>query len=339
MREKRERWADVDNRTIDTGKAIAQGFAKGFTSVPNQCQFPVAVLTTKPDPLFHPTVPNMVCPLRAEQARNAIMARLPPGGFPEVEKDNNAAIGTMRDVLQCCQRELCVRKPADVVATCRLSDLPTYVKVDGDKVKMEGTIGISSTASEIFLLEYANGMPMSAVGWNVVDVPKLATLLTLHNLQFEYMDRTLYIAKRQGSMLLRAVLETLQGGPYSGGMSGPMPPAAAKFVAFVGHDTNVANLAAMLGVDWPASAELPDKTAPAGALVFELREDAGAQYVLVSYVAQKLAQMRPPTPISKAVPPYIATLRLGCAKQGSTACSLGDFATMVGTLYARDCLR
>ena len=130
----------------------------------------------------------------------------------------------------------------------------------------------------------------------------MARLLTLHNLQFDYMQRTWYIARRQGSMLLRAVLEALLGGPFHGKMSGPMPPADAKFVAFVGHDTNIANLAALLHTDWAASDELPDKTAPAGALLFELREKAGTRYVVAYYVAQTVEQLRERTPISTSRP-------------------------------------
>jgi 4-phytase / acid phosphatase len=299
--------ADVNERTQATGEAIAQGFAKGF---PSPCQFPISVIesATNSDPLFHPTSAGMVCPLGASQAMQSIVARLPPGGFPALDKLHGAAIGAMQDVLQCCQREICVPKASNVVRPCRLTDRPTRVTVAGDKVKMEGAIGIASTAAEIFLLEYANGLPRSAVGWGAVDVPKMASLLTLHNLQFDYMQRTKYIAQRQGSMLMRAVLETLLGGPFSGTMSGPMPPAEAKFVAFVGHDTNIANLAALLGTDWNASVQLPDKTAPAGALVFELREHAGARHVVTYYVAQKVDQLRHWTPIDTSTPPHIAAL-------------------------------
>ena len=77
-----------------------------------------------------------------------------------------------------------------------------------------------------------------------------------------------------------------------------MPPADAKFVAFVGHDTNIANLAALLHTDWAASDELPDKTAPAGALLFELRENAGARYVVAYYVAQTVKQLQASGPRS-----------------------------------------
>jgi 4-phytase/acid phosphatase len=179
---------------------------------------------------------------------------------------------------------------------------------------MTGALGMSSTAAEIFLLQYADWPNPKEAGWGGLDVALMARLLTLHNLQFKYMQRTPYIAKRQGSMLLRAVLESLTGGPSSGRLAGPMPPPSAKFVAFVGHDTNVANLAAMLETDWPASEQLPDKTAPAGALLFELREYERERYVTAWYVAQRVDDMRTRRVLTDDRPPHIAALPLACGQ-------------------------
>jgi len=154
------------------------------------------------------------------------------------------------------------------------------------------------------------------------------------------MQGTPYIAKRHGSMLLRAVLETLQGGPFSGTKSGPMPPAATKFVAFVGHDTNVANLATLLGTEWPASEELPDKTAPGGALAFELRDDNGKRYVVAYYLAQTLDQLRKKTPIDLLTPPYIVALPLPCATGSrGNVCELAQFRQLVHGALEPACLK
>jgi 4-phytase/acid phosphatase len=327
--------ADVDERTQATGASIARGLAR---DCPSSSQFPVTVIQDgkkadpgKPvDPLFHPTAPGLVCPLGAQQAFNSIAARLPREGFVGLDKENGAAISAMQDVLQCCQSDVCVSRADNAVRACRLTDLPTRVTVDiaKDVVKMEGAIGMASAAAEIFLLEYANRFDSNDVGWGQVDVPKMARLLALHNLQFDYMQRTKYVARRQGSMLLRAVLETLLGGRFSGSMGGPMPPADAKFVAFVGHDTNIANLAALLGTDWTASDELPDKTAPAGALLFELRKHAGRRYVAAYYVAQTVKQMREQTAIDTSRPPHVVALPLPCADQsGGNTCRLVKSAT------------
>jgi 4-phytase/acid phosphatase len=287
--------ADVDERTKATAEAIAKGLAED--GCPSPSQFPITI-TPNPkkidsksvDPLFHPA--GLVCRLDAQKAVQRIVARLPPGKFAALDKENAATINEMQEVLKCCSRdEVCTAQGSPKGPPCRLTDLPTRVTSSdprvpssdpkADSIKMQGAIGMASTAAEIFLLEYANNLGINDVGWGQLNLPngqldpsKMARLLTLHNLQFEYMQRTWYIARRQGSMLLSAVLDTLRGGPFLGKMAGPMPPADAKFVVFVGHDTNIANLAAMLQTDWPASVELPDKTAPTGALLFELREKA-----------------------------------------------------------------
>src|SRR5215510_9521655 len=119
--------ADVDERTRATGEAIAKGLAR---DCPSPSQFPVIVIpdgrrgdAEKPvDPLFHPTAPGLVCPLGAQQAFNSIAARLPGGGFVALDKEHAAAISAMQEVLECCQRDLCVPKTDSGARPCRLTD-------------------------------------------------------------------------------------------------------------------------------------------------------------------------------------------------------------------------
>ena len=341
--------ADVDERTKATAAAIAEGLSPS-------CPVPVHFLMNQKDPkqkdpLFHPASPNMVCALDGEKARDSIVKRL-PGGFGALDKQYFTTISAMHDVLKCCKPELCSlfkRGPS-----CKLTDLPTDVQVDGDTVKMQGAIGIASTAAEIFLLEYDNGN--TSVAWDVLndDKPKMATLLTLHNLQFEYMQRTRYIAGRQGSMLLRAVQAALLGQPFPGTRGGPLPPADAKFIILVGHDTNIANLASLLRIDWRASQDLPDKTAPTGALVFELRERAGTRYVNAYYVAQTVDQARGKTPLNTTPQPnqpFTATLHLCVDPAGGPGCPLSkpkpipgrppasSFEDLVNTAVDNQCVK
>ena len=109
-------------------------------------------------------------------------------------------------------------------SACKLTDIPTGLTDGKAGLRMCGAIGIGSTASEIFLLEYAQGMREQDVAWgalNGANLEKLQSALTLHNTQFDLMERTPYIAARQGSMLLRAVLSALQGNAASGQLPDP----------------------------------------------------------------------------------------------------------------------
>jgi 4-phytase/acid phosphatase len=210
---------------------------------------------------------------------------------------------------------------------------------------MCGAIGIGSTASEIFLLEYAQGMREQHVAWgalNGANLEKLQSALTLHNTQFDLMERTPYIAARQGSMLLRAVLNALEGNAAGGPFNGPMPPSDAAFVAFVGHDTNLANLGAMMEAEWSATPQVPDRTAPASALVFELRLQAsGAHDVYTYYQAQSLAQMRNKTRLTAAHPPVRKSLHLAqCSRaEPGAPCELAKFSDAMKRALVPDCVK
>jgi len=114
-------------------------------------------------------------------------------------------------------------------------------------------------------------------------------------------------------------------------------PREAKLVIYVGHDTNLANIGAMLGVHWELKTYLPDETPPAGAMAFELlRGTAASQYpgqyfVRMAYYSQTLDQMRNATLLSPKQPPDRALIVLPCAagKAPDGACPWPEFYAQV----------
>ena len=115
----------------------------------------------------------------------------------------------------------------------------------------------------------------------------------------------------------------------------------AKFVAYVGHDTNIANLAGILDVTWTQAGYQRNQTPPAGALVFEVRVGPDKkQRVYTSYVAQSLEQMRKATPLTLEAPPLKTPLRLrGCsATTPGFPCLIEEFAVVVRNALDRDCV-
>jgi hypothetical protein len=126
-------------------------------------------------------------------------------------------------------------------------------------------------------------------------------MLQLYQFYFGKTDREPYLAKIDGSNLIREILETVRrkaGLPING-----CPHAAvdSKFVGLVGHDTNLANVGTLLKLSWtfddsrlpPDTLGLPANDAlPAGALVFELRKGSDGHFVRVYYVTQTLSQMQ-----------------------------------------------
>jgi hypothetical protein len=173
-------------------------------------------------------------------------------------------------------------------------------------VAWSGQFSFASGASEAFLLEYANNM---TVGWNRIPVPpqrgapwSLRDMMQLHEFFFDQMDRQPYLAKIQGSNLVREISDQINrkaGGPMLGQC--PRASAESRFVGLVGHDTNLASVGALLNLGWrfddaslpPDTFGLPANNAlPAGALVFELRKGARGYFVRIAYVTQSLLQMR-----------------------------------------------
>jgi 4-phytase/acid phosphatase len=88
-------------------------------------------------------------------------------------------------------------------------------------------------------------------------------------------------------------------------------------VVLVGHDTNLANMAGMLNLNWIIDGRRDD-TPPGGALVFELWQDGADYQVRTYYTSQTLEQMREVTPLSLEKPPARADIFVpGCSGGGT----------------------
>jgi 4-phytase/acid phosphatase len=107
------------------------------------------------------------------------------------------------------------------------------------------------------------------------------------------------------------------------------------------HDTNLANLAGMLGLDWTLP-DQPDDTPPGGALVFSLWRDKASHsdFVSVELVYQSLDQLREMKTLTLAAPPSRLPLALpGCSDAAEgTACRLDRFVSIARQSLAPDCL-
>lgn len=331
-------WADVDARTRDTGKALIDGLAPG-------CGIRVNSATTTFDPIFHP-VKAGVCALDRARTEAAILARI-GGSFDALQRADRAALATLQSILRCCKPMLCrqfVHKDA-----CTLSDLGSKLRwresKDGSArsnptVALEGTLGIASTAAEILLLEYANGFGGSQWGFGRTTRDTMLEVARLHTLDFELMTRTPYVAARQGSELLRQVLGAL----LSAAMPPPeqgVAPKEAKVVVFVGHDTNIANLAALLDVSWQQRGYHMNETPPAGALVFEVRRGPDNELrVYASYLAQSLEQMAMQQRLDLVNPPQRSALFVPACSSAEPGhpCALNRFYGALSARLDRQCV-
>jgi 4-phytase/acid phosphatase len=292
-------WADTDQRTIESGQALAEGLFPG-------CHVPLHGLPEgENDPLFHPTV-NRVTATEADAAYAELSART----ARPAPASQTKLIAELNDILLgCSPNAACSPTHAPRM---KLSDAPTAtLRGKGDHLAdIEGPLPFASSFAEDLLLEYADGMPMSQVGWGRVDAARIGRLLALHSGYFELMHRTPAIARAEASNLLFHIVRTLQQGVQQEPVDGAIGPAGSKAVVLVGHDTNLAAIASLLGVHWHLDGR-DDDTPPGTQLAFELWQDEAGMYtVRVNVAMQTLHQLRAMTALTLAAPPARQRLSL-----------------------------
>lgn len=296
--------ADSDQRTVATGRALAAGLLPG-------CSVMVQALPSgTPDPLFHSLASGVGRP-NHDLAAAALSGRI--GDNPAALVDAyNAPLQDMEKILASCNPGAhChpIQKP--------LLQVPSsVVPGKGDHlVDLQGPLSIASTVSEDFLLEYTDGMPLNQVGWGQVDASKLNELITLHTAHSDLLQHTPYLAGVLASNLMSHILATMQQSIDQKSIAGAVGQPGDKVVFLVGHDTNIATVAGLLGLSWISDGRLND-TPPGGALVFEVWGPPNSQIyeVRTYYVSQTLDEMRNLTPLTLDKPPLRANVFVpGCS--------------------------
>jgi 4-phytase/acid phosphatase len=326
-------YADTAQRTKATAQALLDGFAAG-------CGL---TYRTKADggldSLFHPLEAG-VCKLDPMIAQTRVLERV-AGDLNRTTRDLKPSYDTLQTVLDCCKPALCSAFGRG--ERCTLPDLPTALlpQSDGKGIGLLGALAIASTTSELLLLEYADGKPAADVGWGRATSAQMLQTWRLHTEAYDLIQRTPYLARKKGSALLSRVAAAVTSARQLG-FGAPDPAVRdAKFVAYIGHDTNIWNLAGMMDVTWLQPGWQRNQTPPAGALMFEVRESADKKLrVYTSYLAQSLEQMRNATPLTAETPPAKTPLRIpGCSTAApGFPCTLEEFAVAIRNSLDRDCI-
>jgi len=250
-------WGDAaDQRTRESAKALAKGLGAACAARNAEGDS---------DPLFHAPEAG-ICPVDAAKAQDALAPRL-----DQLMADHAAEYGKARAALRGVLG-------ADIAGDNRVKN-----------GKIEGALSTASTLTEDLYLEYAQGM--DAPGWGrAASAARIAAIMPLHNLYTDLGRRTPYLAEQGASLLAHQIAAALSGEAATFQGAAPVP-AEAKFVALVGHDTNLSNLSSALGLDWTLK-DQPDATAPATVLAFERWRDGQTRFVRVVLYYQTLDQLR-----------------------------------------------
>jgi len=311
--------ADSDQRTRETGNALAAGLAPG-------CAIEVTALPEgTADPLFHPLAAGLGPPDKL-LATAAVSGRIGanPQGIAEAYRPQFQAL---EDVLLACNAGHNCAAPA-TPAPASLFDIPASLAPGkGDHlVDLRSPLGTASTMAEDLLLEYTEGMDAANVGWGRVDGHKLRELVQLHTASEDIVQRTPYIARAQSSNLLFHVLQSIKQALSEAPVPGALTHSADRLLIVVGHDTNLANIGGALGLSWLIDGRRDD-TPPGGALVFELWKKHGSQVYLVRtfFTAQSLDQMRSASPLSTSSPPERVPVFMPACSRADNSCELEAF--------------
>lgn len=293
-------WTNVSPRTIDSGRAFADGFAPG-------CDLPIGHRASgEVDPLFEALRADTTGfdPVRAIASINAYT-----GGMDRLVQRHAAALKDLDHILGCKQ-PTCSPGPAAAVKPSR----------DGHGIDLEGPIRRTSGIAQVLLLQYAEGMPARDVGWGRADAASIQRVGALHAALFDVFTRPPYMAAHQAGPLGRRIIASLTA------------PTGPSLDLLVGHDTNVTALAAALRLDLTAPGYAPGDTAPAGALVLERLYDdtTNTRSVRLSYRTQS------PTTIRTSAH-TVSTTNLpipGRTKARQTRCPLDAFVKTLATRLA-----
>ena len=262
--------ADVDQRTRATAKALLDGIC------PDGSQS-YAISSQSPDPLFHPVQAGVQ---RFDPASVAASIIDNAGGdLDRLHEDNTTALTHMQHLSAPLGAEMCARY--NLPPSCGLTDLPNSVSVeaDGSGAGLSGALAAASGMAEIFLLEYGQ-WPDVAAGWGQVDARVLREVLPVHTSVFNTVNRAPVVARLKGASLLSEMMAALEGSHRDQRCN------AASLVVFVGHDTNIANVGALMGVNWQIAGYPDNATPPGSALMLELWEQGDNKEVRIRFFAQ-----------------------------------------------------
>lgn len=306
--------ADSDQRTRETGRALAVGLAPGCTVAVQ------ALPEGTADPLFHPMEAGLV-PVDKNLAVAALLGRL--GNHPdELAEVYREPLAELDRILSLCPAG---RRCPPHSSLFSIDGAVTAGKSD-HLVELRSPLTVASTMTENFLLEYAEGRPMQQVGWGLIDAKNLRALLALHVALEDLTARTEPIARAQASNLLAHLLGSVEQAATGRVVAGALTGVEDRLLILSGHDTNLANIAGALHLNWLVDGRRDD-TPPGGALLFELwqRADGSQAEVRTYYIAQTLEQMRHASPLSLAVPPERVPVFVPGCRQDDGFCSLADF--------------
>lgn len=356
-------WADNVERTVETAQSLLKGFnPAGCATIPVKF-----LLSSKTDPLFHPVTAEAkdfpapgslpgVLPSSPGQGAAAVVATIAGQGPSSMQL---ASIFHGLGDTNFINEFAAIEKALGCSPGC-VQSLPIAITAGADgSTSQSGSLATASSASEAFMLEYADGWPPNQIAWgNLGSDPtaiqaNLELMLNLHVDAYKLVQRNPVVGAMQASNLANEVVQIFN---QTAKVPGPCPqaqtpctpcpqkvvegaelcpPSTAPLVFIVGHDTNIGTLGGMLGMGWDLTPYgLPaDDMPPGGALVFELWQSSppSAKWSVIGRFFTPTMQGFGDAPACTSNPTRCVGVSqvtfAGCTNPN--ACTLGEFQAVV----------
>jgi 4-phytase/acid phosphatase len=316
--------ASVLERTVASAQALAAGLLPAASVNVNHYG------PTESDPLFDP-IGAGVARLDLQMAVAAVTGRL--GGNGDLLTSAYASeLALMRSVLFGYPASE-TPVPARPTGKLDVTTIPIIVTA-GTSLFPVNLGGLTAVAAAVdpFIMEYAEGLPVSDVGWGQLTAAGISQLTRLSNLTFDLGNRTPYLAGVESSNLASHVARSMVQAATRNAMTGSLGSPSTKVIVLVASDGNLAAFAGLFQLNFILPGYQPNYLTPGGAVVLQLRQSqsTGEYIVRASYVAQTLDQLRNQTALTLAAPPASAPIFIpGCSDRNAAFdCPLEGFVEL-----------
>jgi 4-phytase/acid phosphatase len=196
------------------------------------------------------------------------------------------------------------------------------VLLGGDAAKALKTAG---SLAENIMLGYVEGMPAAQYGWGRLDAAGVARIIGLHNASFRLAHATPAASRTRGGTMLAYVTATLAQAAAQPTSFKSLVPPGTRVLVLLGHDTDLAAQAGLLGLDWH-EATRGDDYPPGGALVYDLVQTPAGKAVRLTVVMPTLDALRAGDMAAAGALVRQVLAQPACG--GVTLCPLGRFTAV-----------
>jgi len=291
--------AEPIQRTNITAAKFGAGLIPGATIPVHSYRIADGDTFAEPDPVFDPILANVatVDPVRAVTEIQGIF-----GTGTATASAYSGELSLIRSVLYPPGTQPtngALQGSVDPTSLPISFSASTTILYTGGVINVGGLDAISS-ATDPFVMQYADNFPIEDVAWGRLSLDALSQQTRITTLLFQIEMLSPYLNQVQSSNAASHVLRTMEQTVIGEDMLGAFGDPESRVLVIITSDAYVVGLAGLLKMHWTLPGYQPDFCPPGGALVFELRQSKSSQEYLVRvfFTAQTFDQLRNLTPLT-----------------------------------------